>query len=71
MAYTQADLDNVIRERIKLAMGARAVSLTIGDKTISFGESQDKELRDLEHEIRRQLGTTPKSYILTRTDKGL
>lgn len=71
MAYTKADIENLERARVRLAMGEKAVSVTIGDKTISYNQSQDKEIRDLIYEIQGQLEATQKRYVLTRTDKGL
>jgi hypothetical protein len=71
MAYTKADVENLERARIILAMGAKVVNVTIGDKTISYNQSQDKEIRDLIYEIQGQLETTQRRYVVTQTDKGL
>jgi hypothetical protein len=73
MAYTATDLANVQAALVDLARGKRVVSVTVGDKTISYGPAQIRDLKDLRDEIRGEVETTStqKRFVLTRTEKGL
>lgn len=73
MAYTLTDLTNVQAARMSLAMGTRTVSLTMGDKSITYGQTQRGELKALEAEIRADIGISDgrSQFVLAQTEKGL
>lgn len=73
MAYTQTDLNNVQAAILSLATGDRVASLTIGGKTVQYGQAQLADLRALRTEIENQLqsGAGRRRFILTQTSKGL
>ncbi|MEI7638151.1 MAG: gpW family head-tail joining protein [Syntrophus sp. (in: bacteria)] len=73
MAFTSTDLTNVQTAIIALAMGARTVSLTMGDKSIAYGQAQLGELRALRDEIIAEVGSAGgrSQFVLAQTEKGL
>jgi hypothetical protein len=73
MAYTQADQENVQAAIMALATGSRVVSITMGDKTIQYGQADIDKLRALLSEIRVELNAAAgqRRYLLTSTSKGL
>jgi hypothetical protein len=72
MTFTATDLSNVQTALIALATGQRVVSLSIGDKTITYGQAQINELRALRDEIRSEVETVnQRRFVLAQTDKGL
>jgi len=73
MSYTAIDLTNVQAAIIALATGSRKVSLSIGDKTLTYAHAQINELRVLRDEIQAEVNDTAgrNSFILTQTSKGL
>ena len=72
MTFTATDLSNVQTALIALATGQRVVSLSIGDKTITYGQAQINELRALRDEIRSECETVnQRRFVLAQTDKGL
>ena len=72
MTFTATDLANVQTALIALATGQRVVSLSIGDKTITYGQAQINELRALRDEIRSEVETVnQRRFVLAQTDKGL
>ena len=72
MTFTATDLSNVQTALIALATGQRVVSLSIGDKTITYGQAQINELRALRDEIRSEFETAnQRRFVLAQTNKGL
>ncbi len=73
MAYTSTDLTNVETAIMALASGRRKVSLTMGDKSISYSNTQIDDLKQLRADILAELpaGSARKSFFLTTTSKGL
>ncbi len=73
MAYTDTDLTNIQTAIMALATGTRVVSLSIGGKTIQYGQAQLNELKALRDEIKSEVNSTAgrAQYVLTSTDKGL
>lgn len=73
MAFTSADLTKVEAAILALAQGTRKVSLMMGDKSISYGQTDIGALQDLRSSILAEVSTTatrPK-FVLTQTSKGL
>jgi hypothetical protein len=73
MAYTQADQENVQAAIMALATGSRVVSITMGDKTIQYGQADTDKLRALLSEIKVELKAAAgrRRYLLTSTSKAL
>jgi hypothetical protein len=72
MTFTATDLSNVQTALIALATGQRVVSLSLDDKTITYGQAQINELRALRDEIRSEVETVnQRRFVLAQTDKGL
>lgn len=73
MAFTSADLTNVQNAIVELATGARTVSLSMGDKSITYGQAQLKDLQALRDLIIAEIGTGDgrAQFVLTTTSKGL
>ena len=73
MAYTAADLANIEEAIVKLAMGARVVRVTIGDKLIEYGQAQLPELQELRDQMKNEMQAASgrKQFVLTKTSKGL
>lgn len=71
--YTETDLANVRAAKIALATGTRKVSLSMGDKSIAYAQSDMKSLELLEQTILAEVQTTiarPR-FFLASTEKGL
>ena len=64
--YTITDLANVTAAIRSIISGERAVSLSLGDKSITFTADKLADLRSLKKEIRFELGLADGSYA-TRT----
>ena len=75
MAYTLTDLSNIEAAILALAKGERKVTLTMGDKSISYDKAALPELRTLRAEIAAELSmataTRKRYFVITQTDKGL
>ena len=75
MSYTQADLTNIQNAIVALAKGERVVSVsTSNGKSITYGQSQLKDLQALRDSIRTELdnsSSTTRRFVLIQTDKGL
>lgn len=56
MAYTQSDLDSVRAAIVELATGARAIQVTIGNKTITYTQTKIDNLKALCSDIEADLG---------------
>ena len=71
--YTEANLSAVRAAKLALAAGTRKVSLTMGDKSIAYGQTDMAALENLEQTILAEIQTTltrPR-FFLTSTGKGL
>jgi hypothetical protein len=67
MAYTATDLANIEAAIRAIIAGTRTVSLTMGDKTISYTVVDLPELRALRDEIKAEVGAaagtfSPRTY---------
>ena len=73
MAFTAADLANFEAALVALATGKAVVSVTIGDKSISYGQRQINDVRALRDEAKTDVDIAAgrAKYVLTSTDKGL
>ena len=73
MAWTQTDLESVNEAILALATGERAARVTLGDKTIEYGQAQLTDLRALRAEIKADLDAqSGKSRVFyMQTSKGL
>ncbi len=73
MAYTAADLRNLEQAIVKLATGSMTVRLTMGDKTIEYGQADIESMKMLRNQMMAELSTTTTRprFVLTQTDKGL
>ena len=73
MAFTPTDLTNVQTAIMALAMGTRKVSVSIGNKTISYSQAQLGDLRALREEIVAEVGSAAgrSQFVLAQTEKGL
>lgn len=73
MAYTATDLANIQAAILALAAGTRVVSVSVNNKTITYGQAQIKELQALCDEIKADVAAAAntKRFVLTRTEKGL
>lgn len=75
MAYIANDLLSVEAAILSLVQGTRKVSLTMGDKSITYDKADLPELRTLRAEINAELSataTTRKRYFMfQQTSKGL
>ncbi len=69
--YTQTDLESVQNAIIELAQGARVVKFITQGKTTEYSETDLASLKKLRDEISRELRVSSKSFIRTRTRKGL
>ena len=58
MAFTATDLTNVETAITDIATGARAVAVTIGDKTITYQAAKINDLYRLRGIIKSDLGTS-------------
>ena len=71
--YTETDLANVRAAKLALATGSRKVSLSMGDKSITYGQTDMASLDLLEQQILNSLqtaGVRPR-FFLASTEKGL
>lgn len=71
--YTEANLTAVRAAKLALASGTRKVSLTMGDKSITYGQTDMAALESLEQTILAEIQTTitrPR-FFLASTSKGL
>ena len=76
MAYDATLLAAIDAAIASLVAGTRTVMLTMGDKTIQYGQTNLTELRALRDSVAEQIAQqdalTPKPrYVVTRTRKGL
>ncbi|MEI6315501.1 MAG: gpW family head-tail joining protein [Syntrophus sp. (in: bacteria)] len=73
MAFTPTDLTNVQTAIMALAMGTRTVSVSIGNKAISYSQAQLSDLRALREEIAAEVGSAAgrPQFVLAQTEKGL
>lgn len=71
--YTETDLANVRAAKIALATGTRKVSLSMGDKSITYGQTDMESLDILEQQIliSLQTATVRPRFFLASTEKGL
>ena len=59
MAYTSTDLANIEAAILALATGTRIVSVSYGDKQITYSQSDLPQLKILKSDIQASLGTVP------------
>lgn len=73
MAYTATDLANVEAAIRALMSGTRKVSLSMGDKSITYAQTDLKSLRELKQEILDEVQSpeTRPRFVLFKTEKGL
>lgn len=73
MAFTQANLVEIEAAILSLARGTRKVSLTMGDKSITYGQTDIAVLESLRAQILGEISseTTRPRFVLTTTSKGL
>jgi hypothetical protein len=73
MAFTAADVTALERALVSLATGKRKVSLTMGDKSITYGQSDIPQIQNLLMQAKKdvQAASTRPSFVLTSTSKGL
>lgn len=63
MAYTQADLDSVEAAIRSLIAGTRTVSLSMGDKSITYDRSDLKTLVTLRDSMKYEVGMAAGTYV--------
>jgi len=71
MAYTSANLASVQAAILALATGTRAVSVSLGDKTIEYSKVDLSKLEALRQIIYSELNSNANRCCLIRTEKGL
>jgi len=73
MSYTSTDLTNVQAALIALATGTRKVSLSIGDKTITYAQADLDKLQALCDKIACEVNASAgvSFFVLSSTEKGL
>ena len=71
--YTEANLTAVRAAKLALASGTRKVSFSIGDKSVTYGQTDMAALELLEQQIflELQTATARPRFFLTSTGKGL
>jgi hypothetical protein len=74
VAYDATLLAAIDTAIASLVAGTRTVALSMGDKSITYGQTQLKDLELLRNKVAAAIaagGTDLPSFILTRTSKGL
>jgi len=73
MAYTETDLTNVEAAIRALMSGTRKVSFSMGDKSVTYAQTDLDELRELKHDILGEVQTVAARprFFLASTGKGL
>jgi len=73
MAFTAAFLLEVETAIQKLAKGERKVSLSVGDKTITYAQTDMESLLDLKQRVLDEVQTEAvrPRFVLISTEKGL
>lgn len=62
--YTSTDLTNIAEAIRDLVAGERAVSLSLGDKTITFADVDLPKLEALERKVRYEIGLANGTYAV-------
>lgn len=71
--YTQADIDSVKQAVVALAGGTRVVTVSVGDRSVSYHAADLGKLQALLSEMSADVGSATKGgrIIGLRTSKGL
>lgn len=73
MAYTQTDHDEITTAIVALGKGKRRVTVTTNGKSVTYGQANLAELKDLRSEIASEIASvagTATDFCYIQTGKG-